>query len=80
MPDPGVPSRYAVPGHDSMAFIGAVIDRDAGLETPSQAWMRANALKYLVRAPRKGGAGDYRKALDYIERLIDSIGGADGRR
>lgn len=74
LPDPSVPAHYAVPGFDSMAFIGAVIDRDADAETPSQAWCRANALKYLIRAPRKGGAEDYRKALDYIERLIDSMG------
>lgn len=71
LPDPSVPAHYAVPGHDAMAFVGAVIDRDAGLETPSQAWCRANALKYLIRAPRKGGVEDYRKAVDYIERLID---------
>lgn len=74
LPDPAVPPHYAVPGHDSMGFLGAVVDRDAGLETPQQAWWRANALKYLIRAPRKGGVEDYRKAADYIERLIDSAG------
>lgn len=74
VPDPSVPPHYAVPGFDSMGFLGAVIDRDADLETPQQAWWRANAMKYLIRAPRKGGAEDYRKAADYIERLIDSLG------
>lgn len=74
LPDPGAPAHYAVPGHDSMGFIEAVIDRDRGREEPSQAWMRANALKYLIRAPLKGGVEDYRKAVDYIERLIDSMG------
>lgn len=79
LPDPGVPAHYSVPGHDAMGFIGAVVDRDAGLETPQQAWWRANAMKYLIRAPRKGGAEDYRKAADYIERLLAHLeGGLNG--
>ena len=78
VPDPGVPAHYSVPGHDSMAFISALLDRDSGLETPAQAWMRANAIKYLIRAPRKGGARDYRKAADYIGRLLACLeGGCD---
>ena len=73
--DLGTPPHYRVPGFDAMAFVGAVIDRDAGLETPSQAWCRANALKYLIRAPRKGGAEDYRKAMDYMGRIVASMEG-----
>lgn len=78
VPDPGVPAHYSVPGHDSIAFLSALLDRDAGLETPAQAWMRANALKYLIRAPRKGGAHDYRKATDYSGRLLACLEGGDG--
>ena len=64
-----LPPHYSVPGHAAMGFIEAVIDRDSDVETPSQAWKRANAMKYIVRAPRKDGLKDIRKAIDYLERL-----------
>lgn len=67
-----VPTHYAVPGQGTMGFICDVLDRDSDVETPSQAFMRGNAMKYLIRAPRKGGVEDYRKALDYVRRLIES--------
>ena len=33
-----------------------------------------NVLKYVLRAPYKGGEEDYRKAEDYLKRAIDSKG------
>ena len=65
-----LPPHYNVPGHATMGFIEAVIDRDSCVETPSMAWKRANALKYIIRAPRKDGASDIKKAIDYLERLL----------
>ena len=65
-----LPAHYNVPGHAVMGFIDAVIDRDMDKETPSMAWKRANAIKYIVRAPRKGGSSDIKKAIDYLERLL----------
>lgn len=32
-------------------------------------FLRGNALKYLIRYEQKGGIEDFKKALDYIERL-----------
>ena len=35
-------------------------------------FLRGNAIKYLARAGKKGPAiDDYKKALDYLERLIE---------
>lgn len=68
-----LPTHYAVPGQGTMGFICDLLDRDSDVETPAQAFMRGNALKYLVRAPRKGGVEDYKKAADYIGRLIESL-------
>lgn len=65
-----LPPHYNVPGHATMGFIEAVIDRDMDKETPSMAWKRANAMKYIIRAPRKGGSADIKKAIDYLERLL----------
>ena len=32
-------------------------------------FLRGNAIKYLARAPHKGGVEDYRKAIHYLEKL-----------
>lgn len=68
-PTEDVPGHYLVGGRDAMGFIAAVLDRDRELEGGALAFMRGNALKYLIRAPRKGGAEDYLKAEDYCMRL-----------
>lgn len=36
-------------------------------------FLRGNAIKYLARAERKGGLEDYRKALHYLEKLIEVL-------
>lgn len=36
-------------------------------------FLRGNVIKYLARAPRKGGAEDYRKALHYLEKLMSLL-------
>lgn len=65
-----LPSHYNVPGHAAMGFLDAVIDRDSDVETPSMGTKRWNAMKYIIRAPRKGGAKDIKKAIDYLNRLL----------
>lgn len=64
------PPHYNVPGQGVFGFIADVLNRDSDVETPAQAFMRGNVLKYVVRAPRKNGAEDYRKAIDYLNRLL----------
>lgn len=69
MPNPKV--YYSIPGHgEAFAIMNAVIDRDSDVEPPSVGTMRWNVLKYVIRAPRKDGVKDYRKAIDYLERLL----------
>lgn len=68
-----LPPHYNVPGHAAMGFLDAVIDRDSCVETPSMAIKRWNAMKYIIRAPRKGGVEDLRKAIDYLQRLVDEL-------
>ena len=64
-----LPSHYNVPGHATMGFLDALGDRDADVERPSQWTKRFNAMKYIIRAPRKDGLKDIRKAIDDLERL-----------
>ena len=41
-----------------------------------EGFLRANAIKYLARAGRKGPAlQDYKKAHHYLEKLIETMGG-----
>lgn len=62
---------YSVPGYgEAIGFFDAVVDRDADVEAPSMANKRWQAMKYVVRAPRKNGAADIKKAIDYLERLL----------
>jgi hypothetical protein len=36
-------------------------------------FLRGNIIKYLARAPRKGGVEDYRKAKHYLEKLLSLL-------
>jgi hypothetical protein len=52
------------------------IDAMAAWMTPDElsGFYRGNVIKYLARAGKKDGAAavdDYKKALDYLERLIE---------
>lgn len=66
------PEYYVVGGRDAMGFITDALDRDADIETPGEAFARGCALKYLIRAPRKGGASDYLKCADLCMRLAEA--------
>lgn len=68
---------YSVPGYgEAIGFFDAVVDRDSDVETPSMGTKRWNAMKYVVRAPRKNGAADIEKAIDFLNRLLADMRGA----
>ena len=65
------PDRKKGPAH----YTGLEIQPWDAMEswlTPEEfaAFLRANAIKYLARAPHKGGVDDYRKAIHYLEKLV----------
>ena len=63
---------YSVPGYgEALGIMDAVIDRDADVERPSVNTKRWNVMKYVIRAPRKNGLADYRKALDYLRQIVE---------
>ena len=79
MPNPKV--YYNIPGHgEAFAVMNAIVDRDADVESPSVATMRWNVLKYVIRAPRKDGANDYRKAIDYLRMILEAESAEEAER
>jgi hypothetical protein len=36
-------------------------------------FLRGNIIKYLARAPHKGGVEDYRKAKHYLDKLLSLL-------
>lgn len=61
------PAHYVLEdGSDSMDLIAKILCREQ-----FKGFLRGNALKYLIRYELKGGVEDLKKALDYIERLVD---------
>ncbi len=61
------PAHYVLEdGSDSMDLIAKILGREQ-----FKGFLRGNALKYLIRYELKGGVDDLKKALDYIERLVD---------
>lgn len=67
MTDFVTPAHYVLEdGSDSMDLIAKILGREQ-----FKGFLRGNALKYLIRYELKGGVKDLRKALDYIERLVE---------
>lgn len=67
MTDFMTPAHYVLEdGSDSMDLIAKILGREQ-----FKGFLRGNALKYLIRYEQKGGIEDLRKALDYIERLVE---------
>lgn len=67
MKDFKTPSHYVLgDGSDSMDLIAKILGREQ-----FKGFLRGNALKYLIRYDLKGGVDDLKKALDYIERLVE---------
>ena len=61
------PSHYQIPGTGM-----EVIDVIEGILTPEQfeGYCYGNIIKYILRAPRKNGAEDLKKAAWYVDREI----------
>lgn len=67
MTDFVTPAHYVLEdGSDSMDLIAKILGREQ-----FKGFLRGNAFKYLIRYELKGGIDDLKKALDYIERLVD---------
>lgn len=67
MTDFMTPAHYVLEdGSDSMDLIAKILGREQ-----FKGFLRGNALKYLIRYEQKGGIEDLKKALDYIDRLVD---------
>ena len=65
------PVHYQFDGFESAEVIAEVLDVSGC--TPTQAWLYGNAMKYLMRWPRKNGVEDLRKCAKEIEWLISEI-------
>lgn len=67
MTDFMTPAHYVLEdGSDSMDLIAKILGREQ-----FKGFLRGNAFKYLIRYELKGGVDDLKKALDYIERLVE---------
>lgn len=61
------PDHYQLNGMETIDIIGAATSELAGIE----AFDTGNALKYLCRWKKKNGIEDLKKAVWYIQHLID---------
>lgn len=67
MTDFVTPAHYVLKdGSDSMDLIAKILGKEQ-----FKGFLRGNALKYLIRYELKGGIDDLKKALNYIERLVE---------
>lgn len=67
MTDFMTPQHYVLEdGSDSMDVVAKILGREQ-----FKGFLRGNALKYLIRYEQKDGIKDLKKALDYIERLVE---------
>ena len=70
------PAHYQFDGFESAEVIAEVLDVSGC--TPTQAWCYGNAMKYLMRWPRKNGIEDLRKCAKNLEWLISEVEKGDG--
>lgn len=71
-----VPEHYRLPGVGSVRDVtSAMLDRDAGIWPPSVEAIRADVVEYVVRAPRKAGVEDLRKARRCLDEMIGMLDG-----
>lgn len=56
------PSHYMLGGFEAIDVIKAVLG-----EEKFKGYCRGNAIKYVIRADRKNGTEDLRKAIKYLE-------------
>jgi len=61
------PAHYTAGGIETIDFIRAKLSREEFV-----GYCRGNVLKYVTRAPHKGGVEDYRKAAVYLQWAIEA--------
>lgn len=54
--------------------IDAIESMLCGYENTVHGWLAAQIVKYIWRAPQKGGTEDIKKARRYLERLAQKMG------
>lgn len=61
------PKHYVLEdGTNSMAHIASLLGKEHYI-----GFLKGNAMKYITRYEKKNGVDDLKKALDYVERLIE---------
>jgi hypothetical protein len=66
------PSHYNQGGIECLDAIQAALSPEE-----FRGFLRGNVIKYLWRAPHKGGSDDYKKAEWYLQRLLELETSAD---
>ena len=69
------PSHYNIPGTGV-----EVIDVIQGILSPEEfkGYCYGNVIKYILRAPNKGGAEDFKKAQVYLDWLLTELSDEEG--
>lgn len=67
MTDFMTPAHYVLEdGSDSMDLIAKILGKEQ-----FKGFLRGNAIKYLIRYKQKGGIEDLKKAMNYLDRMVD---------
>ena len=65
------PNHYQLLVKDKVVEVIDIIDSVVQNYTPKQAFRVANIIKYILRADKKNGLEDFKKAKKYIEMLLE---------
>ena len=65
------PNHYQLLVKDRVVEVIDIIDEVVKDYSPKQAFRVANILKYILRASKKNGLEDFKKAKKYIEMLLE---------
>lgn len=67
MTDFMTPAHYVLEdGSDSMDLIAKILGKEQ-----FKGFLRGNAIKYLIRYKQKGGIEDLKKAMNYLDRMVE---------
>ena len=66
------PNHYQLLVKDKVVEVIDIIDSVVQNYTPKQAFRVANIIKYILRANKKNGLEDFKKAKKYIEMLLET--------
>lgn len=70
------PNHYDLNGKNTMDLIIELVKNDK-LDDEALIFYKCNIYKYLIRAEKKNKIEDYKKALDYLNRFIDTLESVD---